>query len=113
MQRTLSAAENNVQVAPPRVVNVPAATPTELFPSDVGTRTGEIVTRYVQNITGDDLYLSFGISKANGDPQCDDALMFHCVIADRQLFDCFPERTRVCCYSAGGGLVSTVIKVRL
>ena len=92
---------------PPRVILLASATPTELFPDQVGIKGSEIVTRYVQNLTGADLYLSFGVSDGAGGPSCNDSNNFHAVITDRQLFDCFPHRQRVSCYGANRGLVAT------
>ena len=107
MIRTINVCEHNIQVMPPRVISLASVTPTELFPNQVGIKGSEIVTRYVQNLTGSDLYLSFGVSDANGGPSCDDLVNFHAVITDKQLFDCFPHRQRVCCYGSARGLVAT------
>jgi len=111
MIRTISVCERNAFVVPPRVVVINATTATEIFPDDTNTR-GEIITRYVQNLTGDDLYISFGLSKADGTPQCNNINAFHTVIQDKALFDCFPHRQRVCVYGIAGGKVSTTKIIR-
>jgi hypothetical protein len=112
MIRTISVCEHNIYIAPPRVLAIAAATATEIFPNQVGLKGSEIVTRYVQNMTGADLYLSFGVSNGSGGPSCDNAANFHAVLADKQLFDCFPHRQRVSAYSVSGGIVCTTILLR-
>ena len=111
MQRILTTTDQS-QVEPPRVLTLAAATATVIFPMAAGLRGPEIVSRYVQNLTGADLYLSFGIGTDNA-PVCNNTNNFHAVITDKQLYDCMGHRRIVCAYSVGGGVVATTQLTRV
>ncbi len=110
--RTITSCERNVQVEPARIVNVPADTAVEVFPDETRSE-GEIVTRWLQNVGANPLYISFGASLADGSPACNNTDTFHTYINSAQLFDCFPHRKRVCVYSVLGTTVSTTKLTRL
>ena len=82
MLRTISSCERILHTAPPNVVTVEADTATEIFPDETLTR-GEIVTRWLQNLGEDDLYISFGLADGTGGPLCDDALLYDGVIVGK------------------------------
>jgi len=125
MLRTIQVCERSAQVDASRIVDVPAATPTIIFPDETQTK-GEIITRYLQHqaISGKTsrtgygtettkiLYISFGILGPNGEPICDKWDMYHVTIQPYQLFDCFPHRQVVCVYCDEDTTVSTVRIVR-
>lgn len=120
MLRTISVCEKNVYVEAPRVITLPAATATELFPNEQGLRPigGETFTREVQNATGNDLYLSFGVSGVLDvgtglyAPSCDNAFNWHILLTDGQVYN-VPDCVRVCGYSVPGGKVSCVRRYRV
>ena len=105
MLRTIPVSERNAAVVPPRVVTLAAATATEAFPDETRTRE-EIITRYIQNMTGDDLYVAYGTD------QCDNLANYHVVITDKQLLELLPVRVKVTVFSVGGGKLSTTKIVR-
>jgi hypothetical protein len=110
MLRTLNVAEHNLYTDPPRIVAVAAATPTEVLPNEQNVRTGEIAYRYIQNTdANNDLYYSFGLSKADGTAQCDNVALYHGMLKPSGQLDCSNQRQRVCVYSVGGATVATVI----
>lgn len=119
MLRTISVCEKNVSVAPPKVLTLVAATATELFPGEVGLLPvggSETFTREVQNVTGGDLYLSFGVNGAQiGNnqyaPSCDNLNNWHILLTDGQVYN-IPDCVRVCGYSVSGGKVSCVRRYR-
>ena len=111
MIRTIQVCERNIHVEPPRIINLSAATPTEVFPDETGTKE-EIVARWIQNIGDTPIYISFGVSDGNGGPMCNDVDQYHTYIEGGQLFNCFPTRTKVCVYSADRTTVSTTKLVR-
>ncbi len=113
MLRTITVCEKNVHVEAPRVLTLVAATATELFSNEIGSRQigGETFSREVQNNTGNDLYISFGLAGAAGIPSCDNLANYHILIADAQVYS-VPDCTRVCGYSVAGGKVSCVRRYR-
>lgn len=119
MLRTIVVCEKNIYVEPPRVLTLAAATATELFPTEQGLRPvgGETFTREVQNVTGADLYLSFGVNGAaiaGGSTyaaSCDNLKNWHVLLADGQIYN-IPDCVRVCAYSASGGTVSCIRRYR-
>jgi len=113
MLRTIVVCEKNVYVEAPHVLTLAAATATELFPSEQGLRPvgGETFSREIQNVSGGDLYLSFGLATATGGPSCDNLANWHILIADAQIYN-VPDCVRVCGYSVAGGKVSCVRRYR-
>ncbi len=113
MLRVINVCEKNVFVEAPRVLILAAATATELFSNEIGLRQvgGETFSREVQNNTGNDLYISFGLEGLAGIPSCDNLANYHILIADAQVYS-VPDCTRVCGYSVGGGKVSCVRRYR-
>lgn len=66
MIRVIPVAEHNLQVDPPNVITLAAATVTELLPNQVADKSGEIAFRYIQNIGANSIYFTLGDSSATG-----------------------------------------------
>ena len=66
MIRVIPVAEHNLQVDPPNVITLAAATVTELLPNQVADRSGEIAFRYIQNIGANSIYFTLGDNTVGG-----------------------------------------------
>lgn len=101
MTRVVNVVEKNIRPDPARVVLVPAITSTEVLPELGDTSHGviEYSGRYIQNLTGGDIYYAFG-------QDCDDR-SYHGLLQDKLQLDCSNHGASVCVWSAGGGNVST------
>jgi|WetSurMetagenome_2_1015567.scaffolds.fasta_scaffold1483879_1 hypothetical protein len=111
MTRILQFAERNVTIDPPNVITLAAATATFAL-EDISRIRGEIFQRFIQNLTGNDLYYSEGVTDANGAASCNAIGNFHGVIPSGQQLDCSGHRRCVSVYSAAGGVISTTIRRR-
>jgi hypothetical protein len=105
MLRVINVGERNIYPGGAKPVTVAAATSTPIFPDQtVEPKMQEIAYRYVQNVTGADLYYAFG-------QQCDTS-NFHGVLVDKAQLDCSNHRLSVSVYSAAGGTVAQCILFR-
>lgn len=115
MLRTISVAENDAFSDPPKIVTYVANTAIEVLPNESGTKTGEIVTRLIQNLGASPLYYAFGTTGGTDSPAnppsavVDAAVNFHGVLPQYAQMDCSNNRLRVCAISTAGGTIATTI----
>ena len=105
--RVVGTVEKNIRPDPANVVNVAANTSTDIFDDLSSTKYAciEMSARYLQNLTGGDLYYCVGQDcNANAG-----AKSYHGILSDRQQLDCSNHGARVSVFSVAGGDVSTLI----
>jgi len=111
---TLNVAERNMQNEPPNVITLPANTPTVLIPDSRGASgPNQVAYRRIQNVGGDNLYLSFGVTNGAGGPMCDATAVFHKILIPLQEIDLSADRQIVCGFSVAGTQAAIEIKTRI
>lgn len=105
MLRTINVGEKNIYASPAAPVTVAATTSTwAILDQTIDPKLEEIAYRYVQNVTGADLYYAFGQQASTTN--------FHGVLPAYSQLDCSNHRLGVSVYSAAGGLVAVTILFR-
>lgn len=117
MVRTIHTAEKNTVQQAPRVVAVPAATPTLIFPDQRYLQSQEVAFRYIQNVGAQRVYYTIGDGGAGSTvqvpvPSCDNINNFHGFIEAGQVLDCGSCLQMVSVYSVAGSSVSTTLIFR-
>lgn len=106
--RVVNVSEKDVVATPPAPVAVPALAPTDVLPAITGKDNAaiEVAGRYIQNLTGADLYYCFG-------DDCDNVQNYHGLLQDKLQLDCSNHGQRVSVFSTPGGIVSVTILRRI
>jgi hypothetical protein len=105
MIRTLNVAERGIYANGANPVTVPANTSTNAIPDQtVQPKMEEIAYRYIQNISGSNMFYAFGQEATSNN--------YHGVLPSYGQLDCSNHRLRVSVFSAAGAVVAVTILYR-